>query len=143
MDECFASCQRSKWGPVMSSGKHQEVWFEQCEAARTIRSRYGVKAAFDYAVGEKLMNFAEAACERPAFARELPRFVSEVRRMFSADELRVHLARLEREQSERDADLAELDEDELLRESPDRAAARIRQFALIKELLTATALGTS
>jgi hypothetical protein len=66
-----------------------------------------------------------------------------VRRMFSADELRVHLAILEREQSERDADLAELDEDELLRESPATAAARIRQFAVIKELLTATTLGTS
>ena len=63
--------------------------------------------------------------------------------MFSADELPVHLARLEREQSERDADPAELDEDELLLESPERAAARIRQFAMIKELLTATALGTS
>jgi hypothetical protein len=130
-------------GRVMSSGKHQEVWFEQCEAARTIKLRYGCKAAFDYAVGEKLMNFAEAACEHPAFAREIPRFVSEVRRMFSADELRVHLERLEREQSEWDAGLAELDENELLPESPDRAAARVRQFAMIKELLNATTLGTS
>ena len=100
MEEYFASCQRLKWGQAMSSGKLEEVWVEQCEAAQTIKLRYGVKAAFDYAVGEKLMTFAEAACERPAFARELPRFVSEVRRMFSADELRVHLARLEREQSE-------------------------------------------
>jgi len=89
------------------------------------------------------MTFAEAACERPAFARELPRFVSEVRRMFSADELHVHLARLEREQSEHAADLAELGEDESLRESPDRAAVRVRQFAMIKELLSATTLGTS
>jgi hypothetical protein len=89
----------------MSAGKHQEIWIEQCEAARTIKVRYGLKAAFDYAVGEKLMNFADAAHEHPAFARELPRFVSEVRRMFSADEIRVHFARLEREQSERDADL--------------------------------------
>jgi len=127
----------------VSSGKHHEVWFEQCEAARTIKLRYGVRAAFDYAVGEKLMTFAEAACERPAFARELPRFVSEVRRMFSADELHVHLARLEREQSEHAADLAELGEDEILRESPDRAAVRVRQFAMIKELLSATTLGTS
>jgi len=45
---------------AMSSGKHQEIWLEQCEAARTIMLRYGLKAAFDYAVGEKLMNFAEA-----------------------------------------------------------------------------------
>jgi hypothetical protein len=35
----------------MSSGKHQEIWLEQCEAARTIMLRYGLKAAFDYAVG--------------------------------------------------------------------------------------------
>ena len=127
----------------MSSGKHEEIWIEQCEAAQTIKLRYGVKAAFDYAVGEKLMTFAEAAGERTAFARELPRFVSEVRRMFSADELRLHLARLEREQSEQAADLAELGEDEILPESPDRTAARVRQFAILKELLTATTLGTS
>jgi hypothetical protein len=127
----------------MSAGKHQEIWIEQCEAARTIKVRYGLKAAFDYAVGEKLMNFADAADEHPAFARELPRFVSEVRRMFSDDEIRVHFARLEREQSERDADLSDLDEDDLHRESPARAAARVRQFAMIKELLTAATLGTS
>jgi hypothetical protein len=89
------------------------------------------------------MNFAEAAHEHPAFARELPRFISEVRRIFSADELRVHLARLEREQSERDGDFADLDEDDLHRESPASVAARARQFAMIKELLTATTLGTS
>ena len=59
-----------------------KIWIEQCEAARTIRERFGLQAAFDYAVGEKLMNFASAAAEHPAFARELPRFVSEVRSMF-------------------------------------------------------------
>ena len=47
----------------MSAGKQQEIWIEQCEAARTIKARYGLKAAFDYAVGEKLMNFADAAHE--------------------------------------------------------------------------------
>jgi hypothetical protein len=72
----------------MSAGNHHQIWIEQCEAARTIRERFGLQAAFDYAVGEKLMNFASAASEHPAFARELPRFVSEVRRMFSADEIR-------------------------------------------------------
>ena len=78
----------------MSAGNHHQIWIEQCEAGRTIREpqtireRFGLQAAFDYAVGEKLMNFASAAFEHPAFARELPRFVSEVRRMFSADEIR-------------------------------------------------------
>ena len=89
------------------------------------------------------MNFASAAAERPAFARELPQFVSEVRRMFSADEIRSHLARLEREQTERDAENRETDEDEFHYESPARVAERVRQFATIKDLLTADNLGTS
>ena len=127
----------------MSAGNHHQMWIEQCEAARTIRERFGLQAAFDYAVGEKLMNFASAASEHPAFARELPRFVSEVRRMFSADEIRSHLARLEREQIERDAENGETDEDEFQYESPARAAERIRQFATIKDLLTTETLGTS
>ena len=40
-------------------------------------------------------------------------------------------------------DWGDLDEDDLHRESPARAAARVRQFAMIKELLTAATLGTS
>ena len=127
----------------MSAGNHHQIWIEQCEAGRTIRERFGLQAAFDYAVGEKLMNFASAASEHPAFARELPRFVAEVRRMFSADEIRSHLARLEREQIARDAENRETDEDEFQYESSARAAERIRQFATIKDLLTTETLGTS
>lgn len=126
----------------MSERKHHQIWMEQCEAARTIRQRYGLQAAFDYAVGEKLINFASAANDHPEFARELPRFVSEVRQVFSAGEIRDHLARLEREQAERDADADESEED-VFSESPARAAERVRQFATIKELLTADTLGTS
>ena len=103
----------------------------------------GSKAAFDYAVGEKLMNFASAAHDHPAFASELPRFVSEVRRMFAAEEIRTQLARIEREQSERDAESGDPDEEEVFSESPAMAAERIRQFATIKDLLTADVLGTS
>ncbi len=127
----------------MSADKHHQIWIEQCEAARTIRERYGLEAAFHYAVGEKLMNFASAAHNHPAFARELPRFVSEVRRMFSADDIRTQLAQLEREQIERDAENSDPDEDEVLCETPAMAAKRIRQFATIKDLLTADTLGTS
>src|SRR5271166_3627657 len=104
----------------MSAGNHRQIWIDQCEAARTIRERFGLQAAFDYAVGENLMNFVSAASERPAFARELPRFVSEVRRMFSADEICSHLARLERKQTERDSETREMDEDEFHYERPAR-----------------------
>jgi Sec-independent protein translocase protein TatA len=125
----------------VSSRKQHEIWIEQCEAARTIKARYGLKAAFDYLVGEKLMNFASAASKYPEFAREFPRFISAVRRMFTREEMRTHIARLEREQSENAIDVSE--EDELSRESPAAAAERVRQFTTVKELLTATELGTS
>ena len=74
--------------------KLHEIWNEQCEAARTIRDRYGLAAAFDYLVEEKLLNFAEAASEHRAFAQELPQFVSEVRRMFAAEEIAAQLKRI-------------------------------------------------
>ena len=125
----------------MNARKAHRIWIEQCEAAQTIKARFGLKAAFDYLVGEKLVNFVSAASGHPDFARELPRFVSEVRRMFTPDEIGTHLARIERAQSEQDADVSE--EDDPLRESPAAVAEQIRQFSLIKELLTATALGTS
>ena len=125
----------------MKVRKAHNIWIEQCEAAQTIKARFGLTAAFDYVVGEKLMNFASAASRHPDFARELPRFVSEVRRMFTADEIGAHLAQIERARNEKDIDV--LEEDDPLRESPAAAAERVRQFMLIKELLTATTLGTS
>ena len=125
----------------MNDRKAHQIWIEQCEAAQTIKARYGLTAAFEYLVGEKLMNFANAASRHPDFARELPRFVSEVRRMFTPDEIGEHLEQIERAQSKQDVDV--LDEDDSFRESPAAAAERIRQFTLIKELLTATTLGTS
>jgi len=125
----------------MNARQAHRIWIEQCEAAQTIKARFGLEAAFDYLVGEKLVNFVTAASGHPYFARELPRFVSEVRRTFTPDEIGTHLARIERTQSERDADV--LEEDDPLRESPAAVAEKSRQFSLIKELLTATSLGTS
>ena len=109
----------------MSVHQPQEIWTEQCQATWRIREAHGLKSAFDYLVGEKLMTFAEAATTRTEFARELPRFVAEVRRIFSAAEIRDHLARIERERGRRGD------------------AARRDRFRSLKELLTAEHLGTS
>jgi hypothetical protein len=61
--------------------------------------------------------------------------------------MRTHLARIERGQTEYEDDDEEDDEfdddDEPIRESPAAAAERARQFAIVKELLTASELGTS
>jgi hypothetical protein len=40
----------------VSIRKAHEVWMEQCDAAQSIKLRFGLKAAFDYVVGEKLMS---------------------------------------------------------------------------------------
>ena len=54
---------------TMDTRKAHHIWMEQCEAAHTIRERYGVAAAFDYLVGEKLMTFASCR-RRPSRVRE-------------------------------------------------------------------------
>ena len=125
----------------MPQGKFHQVWIEQCEAAQTIRTRFGLKAAFDYLVGEKLLNFAGTAANHADFARELPRFVSEVTRMFTPEEVEAQLAAIEQAQNDKTTD--DFDEEDPCRESPAEAADRVRRFNLIKELLTATKLGNS
>jgi hypothetical protein len=125
----------------MNSREAHKIWIEQCEAAQTVKARFGVKAAFDYIVAEKLINFAEAASHHRAFAQELPRFICEVRRMFTPEETAAQLTRIEHDSNGKEEDVPH--EDDPLRESPASIAERARQFMTIKELLTATALGIS
>jgi hypothetical protein len=125
----------------MNTRKPHEIWIEQCEATSVIRQRYGLKAAFDYAVAEKLLNFASVASQHPSFARELPRFVAQVRQLFTPEEIRMHIERIERERNQREVEDSE--DDDMVTEDPETTATRSRQFEMIKELLTATQLGTS
>ena len=125
----------------MTERSWQHVWMDQCDAAEGIRLRFGLAEAFDYVVGEKLLQFAEAAAQDPDFARELPRFVSRVRSMFTADEIRSHLARIEC--ARREPVVTDVELDELDLEDPGLLEERHRQFELVKELLTVPTLGTS
>ena len=136
--------------PILHSPKFHEIWVKQCTAAEHIKLRYGSKAAFDYIVAEKLFNFADAATAYPEFARELPRFVARVRGLFTSEEIRAHLNRIELERREYDANINERDEFDEQDEQPEdglestsTAEERARQFAVIAELLTAIELGTS
>jgi hypothetical protein len=129
----------------MTGHRFQDIWKEQCEAARSVRDRYGVVAALDYLIGEKLLNYAETAVTRPEFARELPRFVAGVRDMFSAGEIGHYLDHLvERKAAFADELLLAPAEDEcdiLMETAEQRTAARAR-LAQIKDLLTSRMLGT-
>jgi hypothetical protein len=120
----------------------REILIEQCDAGRDIKTRYGSRAAFDYVVSEKLPTFADAAAIHPEFARELPRFVSEVRRLFTPEELQAELGRVEREREEAQAAVPEEEEEEddvFATESPQER----QRFAIVRQLLTSPALGTS
>ena len=117
------------------------IWSDQFEAAGDIKARYGSGAAFDYIVAEKLMNFAEAARTMPDFAREMPAFVAAVRGFFAHEEMSLHLARIERDLTVMPDEDAE--DDEALREDPAALAERQCHFAALKELLSASRLGTA
>ncbi len=61
-----------------------------------------MKSALDYLIREKLLNFADAAEQRPEFARELPRFLAEVWRIFNQYEIAGYVASLKPKQRESD-----------------------------------------
>ena len=109
----------------MSDRAWHEIWMEQCEAAETIKVRFGVESAFDYVVGEKLLTFTQAATEHPEFARTLPRFVSRVTGMFTAQELESHPARIERIRRENELAAMEVHEPDL--EDPTAVAEQARR----------------
>ena len=67
--------------------RSEKIWIEQCRATPAIKRRFGAKGALDYLVGEKLRMFADAARHDTAFARELPRFLAAIWRVFNEYEI--------------------------------------------------------
>jgi hypothetical protein len=145
------------------------IWREQIRAVAAIRSQHGEEAAFDYIVGEKLINYAEAAEGRPEFSRELPRFVAAIRDIFPPDTRRSGLQRLARYLEKDEADAAEMlrlkqsaspgeraseveeggeddddfDDEETLARQLQFLEAKRKRFEFLSELLVADRLGTA
>ena len=78
----------------MTNLRWHEIWDEQCQAVEAIKIHYGIGPAFEYVVGEKLLDCAEAAADHPEFARTLAQYVSKVRGMFTPEEGDEHLTRI-------------------------------------------------
>jgi hypothetical protein len=79
----------------MSQLHFERIWIAQCVAARRVKSHFGIANALDYLIGEKLLNFAQAAEQYAEFAQELPGFVREIRDVFSVREVRDYALQLE------------------------------------------------
>src|SRR5215471_19248837 len=77
--------------------RFQEIWKDQCKAAEVITARHGKVEALDYLIGEKLDEYTRTAATRPEFARELPRFLAEVRHIFSRYDIAAYFEALEQD----------------------------------------------
>ena len=59
-----------------------KIWMEQCEAARGIEDEFGTQNALSYLVGEKFLDYLEAAERDSTFRAEVPAFVAEIKSIF-------------------------------------------------------------
>lgn len=66
-------------------------WIEQCEAAENVEGEFGTQQALDYLVGEKFLNFLEAAEGSANFRAEIPAFVAKIRTIFEPWQLAQYL----------------------------------------------------
>lgn len=157
-----ASRERSSPHEIRSMTKatnqFHRAWIDQCEATHGIRLRHGAESAFDYVVGEKLFSYAEIARTRQEFARELPNFVSEIRRLFSREEIEALWPRIERQMVEQmESDLYQMEEElsgavegedlDLIKQDAVRIRKqweeKLRVARHLRELLTSPSLGTA
>lgn len=120
-----------------------KIWIDQCEATEGIRERFGLEDALHYLIGEKLFSFVQASEQYPDFAAELPTFLAEIRRIFSAAEVRDFIDHLERTKflapPEPAPDFDDLDDEpdeEPWLENPVLGANELLRFFRIRQLLT-------
>ena len=119
-----------------------KIWIEQCAATEEIRNNFGVRRALGYLIGEKLFSFLHAAERDPLFAAEVPAFICEIRRLFTAKEVGDYLDRLEHMKYLAEPDLEpeseeDLDEEEFGLENPVMGAQELLRFSRVRELLEA------
>jgi hypothetical protein len=67
------------------------IWIEQCEAAKGIEVEFGTVNALKYLVGEKFLNYLQAAEDDPTFQAEVPDFVAEIKCIFEPWQLAEYL----------------------------------------------------
>ncbi len=59
-----------------------KIWIDVCDAARMIEDEFGTDKALRYLIGEKFLDYLEAAERLPDFRAEIPAFVAEIKTIF-------------------------------------------------------------
>jgi hypothetical protein len=67
------------------------IWIEQCEAAEQIEGDFHLQKALEYLIGEKFLNFLEAAETDSDFRAEIPAFVAKIKEIFERWQLAQYL----------------------------------------------------
>ena len=68
-----------------------KIWIEKCDAARMIEDEFGTDKALRYLIGEKFLDYLEAAERLPDFRAEIPAFVAEIKAIFEQWQLAEYL----------------------------------------------------
>jgi len=120
------------------------IWIDQCEATEDIREHFGLRDALGYLIGEKLFSFLHAAERDPLFAAETSAFIEEIKRIFSAEEIRDYLKHLEQTKylAAPESDLPiddgdDLEEEDHWPDNPVIGAEELLRFFRVRELLQA------
>jgi len=119
--------------------RFHKIWIEQCEAVEQIEDEYGVEKAMGYLIGEKLLNFLEAAETRPEWRAEIPHFIARTKSLFEPWRIAEFFATPRRlgvlghtaDEEGHEALRSQLDESEKLRED----ARNLMLFEWARELL--------
>jgi hypothetical protein len=125
-----------------SSIEFQKIWIDQCAATEGIRDHFGLENALDNLIGEKLLMFLMASESDRQFAAEVPAFIAEIHRIFTAAEIRGYLDHLENTKffapidPDLDADDSDDEtEDEPWLENPALGAEELVRFSRLRQLL--------
>jgi hypothetical protein len=68
-----------------------DVRIEQCEEAKQIEAEFGTQQALEYLIGEKFLNFLQAAETDAEFNAEIPAFVGGIKTIFEPWQLAEYL----------------------------------------------------
>ncbi len=88
-----------------------KIWIEKCDAARMIEDEFGTDKALRYLIGEKFLDYLEAAERLLDFRAEIPAFVAEIKTIFEPWQLAEYLETA-RQSEPFDPSLYDDDEDE-------------------------------
>ena len=71
--------------------EYHKIWIEQCEAAEQIEDEFAIQKALEYLIGEKFLNFLEAAETDSDFQAEIPAFVAKIKEILERRQLAQYL----------------------------------------------------